>query len=71
MVTFRKSGVSLNLRRPSLPVLVREPTPTAALRGFEMRTAGPMVGGSIDEGTRLFPRLRLGKEVLLRRTAED
>jgi hypothetical protein len=33
------SGVSLNLHRPGLPILVRQPTPTTALRGFEMRTA--------------------------------
>jgi hypothetical protein len=33
------SGDSLNLHSPSLPILVRQPTPTTALRGFEMRTA--------------------------------
>lgn len=46
-----------------------QPAPAGA---FTANTySSPMVGGSIDEGTRLFPRLRLGKEVLLRRTAED
>jgi len=46
-----------------------QPAPAGA---FTANTySSPMVGGGIDEGTRLFPRLRLGKEVLLRRTAED
>ena len=38
------SGDSLNLHSPSMPILVRQPTPTTALRGFEMRTAVALVG---------------------------